>query len=249
MSFSLFISLFSLSLERKRENGRYKRRGCVSNALGFFTAREKKERSEEENEKVKKRKKKEKKHTSCQSGGFSNLPRLGLSFPPSTFSAVDLPIPFVPTSPSTCPGRGTGSLWSLNEFGPYRWVHSRSRFFGRLMIMIASKGHFLTQMPQPMQSSSEIQASLEEAETSMQSFPDVLFFLVWVKRFLKVRRERRRPSLSLLSLLLRSSLISSHSPTLTTGQLFLHSWRHFFGLHLYVSRGGGGGKRMKKGRN
>jgi len=39
------------------------------------------------------------------------------------------------------------------------------------MIMMASKGHFLTQMPQPMQSSSEIQASLEEAETSMQSFP------------------------------------------------------------------------------
>jgi len=39
------------------------------------------------------------------------------------------------------------------------------------MIMMASKGHFFTQMPQPMQSSSEIQASLEEAETSMQSFP------------------------------------------------------------------------------
>jgi len=39
------------------------------------------------------------------------------------------------------------------------------------MIMIASKGHFFTQMPQPMQSSSEIQASLEEGLTSMQSFP------------------------------------------------------------------------------
>ncbi|KAJ1449668.1 hypothetical protein M885DRAFT_448901 [Pelagophyceae sp. CCMP2097] len=36
---------------------------------------------------------------------------------------------------------------------------------------MASKGHFLTQMPQPMQSSSEMNASLEAGATSMQSLP------------------------------------------------------------------------------
>jgi hypothetical protein len=40
----------------------------------------------------------------------TNLPRLGFSFPANTFSAVDFPIPFVPTSPKTCPGLGTGNL-------------------------------------------------------------------------------------------------------------------------------------------
>ena len=35
----------------------------------------------------------------------------------------------------------------------------------------ASNGHFLVQMLQPMQSSSEIHASLSVAFTSMQSFP------------------------------------------------------------------------------
>ena len=38
------------------------------------------------------------------------MPRLGLSLPARIFNAVDLPIPLVPTSPRTCPGRGTGSL-------------------------------------------------------------------------------------------------------------------------------------------
>lgn len=42
----------------------------------------------------------------------SNLPRLGLSLPASTLSAVDLPMPFVPTRPSTCPGLGTGNLYT-----------------------------------------------------------------------------------------------------------------------------------------
>ncbi len=44
----------------------------------------------------------------------SNLPRFGLSLPASTLSAVDLPIPLVPTRPSTCPGRGTGSLHAIH---------------------------------------------------------------------------------------------------------------------------------------
>ena len=33
-------------------------------------------------------------------------------------------------------------LCSLKEFGPYLCMVSRSRFFGKLMIMMASKGHF-----------------------------------------------------------------------------------------------------------
>ena len=116
-----------------------------------------------------------------------NLPRLGLSLPASTLMAVDLPMPLVPTSPNTCPGRGIGNLagnklgcskpWpaashaarqdtapsdpllvqpakslpmrpekvylcSLKEFAPYLCVVSFSRFLGRLMIMMASNGHF-----------------------------------------------------------------------------------------------------------
>jgi len=37
-------------------------------------------------------------------------PKLGFNFPAKTLSAVDFPIPFVPTKPSTCPGLGTGNL-------------------------------------------------------------------------------------------------------------------------------------------
>ena len=44
----------------------------------------------------------------------SKRPRLGLSLPARTLRAVDLPMPFVPTSPSTCPGLGTGSLRGQN---------------------------------------------------------------------------------------------------------------------------------------
>ena len=49
----------------------------------------------------------------CESALTENLPRLGLSFPASTLMAVDLPMPLVPTRPSTCPGRGVGSLHVL----------------------------------------------------------------------------------------------------------------------------------------
>ena len=88
-------------------------------------------------------------------------------------------------------------LCSLKELGPYRCVVSFSRFFGRLMIIIASNGHFcahpipsspyipafkallgcacqqrtFTQIPQPMHSSSEIQAVFEVGATSMHSLP------------------------------------------------------------------------------
>ncbi|KAI9336789.1 hypothetical protein BDR26DRAFT_864609 [Obelidium mucronatum] len=56
---------------------------------------------------------------------------------------------------------------------------------------MASKGHFLTQIPHPIHNSSERNAIFEFTATSIQSFP-----------------------------------------ILTTGQPFLHSCLHFFGLHL-----------------
>ena len=99
------------------------------------------------------------------------MPRLGFSLPLRIFSAVDLPMPFVPTRPRTCPGRGMGRRCSLKLFGPYRCVVSFSRFFGRLMICTASNGHFLTQMPHPMHSSSEMYAIFELPLTSMHSLP------------------------------------------------------------------------------
>ena len=71
-----------------------------------------------------------------------NLPRFGFCLPAKIFNAVDLPIPLVPTSPSTSPGRGVGSRWSLNELAPYLSVVSFSRLLGRLMMVIASNGHF-----------------------------------------------------------------------------------------------------------
>ncbi|KAI1769444.1 hypothetical protein GGR53DRAFT_472513 [Hypoxylon sp. FL1150] len=39
------------------------------------------------------------------------------------------------------------------------------------MIVMASKGHFLGQIPQPMQRLSEMKAILDSGLTSMQSFP------------------------------------------------------------------------------
>ncbi|KXS17198.1 hypothetical protein M427DRAFT_97259, partial [Gonapodya prolifera JEL478] len=76
---------------------------------------------------------------------------------------------------------------------------------------IASKGHFFTQIPQPMQSSSEMNAILESGATSIQSFP-------------VVQSSKR--------LLGTSRFINFNSPILTTGHDFLHSCRHFLGLHL-----------------
>jgi len=42
-----------------------------------------------------------------------NLPRLGFNFPDRILSAVDFPIPFVPTKPKTFPGLGTGNLQEI----------------------------------------------------------------------------------------------------------------------------------------
>ena len=98
-------------------------------------------------------------------------PKFGFSFPDKIFNAVLLPIPFVPTSPSTCPGLGMGNRCNLKLLAPYRWVTCVSRLVGRLMMLMASKGHFFGQMPQPMQRRSEMKAILLVGSTSMQSLP------------------------------------------------------------------------------
>ncbi len=89
-------------------------------------------------------------------------------------------MPLVPTSPSTCPGLGVGSRTSLNELALYRKTVSFYMFLGRLMILMARKGHFFTHSPQPMHSTSEIMQILDYLTTSMQSLSDLLigqFFL------------------------------------------------------------------------
>ena len=113
------------------------------------------------------------------------------SLPAKILRAVDFPIPLVPTSPKTHPGLGVGNLCNLKELAEYLCVVSLLKFDGKLIIPMASKGHFLTQIPHPMHNSSEMKAILSFGVTSMQSLP--------------IR---------------------------TTGQDFLHSCRHLFGLHL-----------------
>ena len=41
------------------------------------------------------------------------------------------------------------------------------------MILIAPKGHFFTQIPQPIHSLSDMNAILEDSVTSIHSFPDL----------------------------------------------------------------------------
>jgi hypothetical protein len=53
-----------------------------------------------------------------QSGGFSKAPKFGRKLPLKILSAVDLPVPFDPTKPSTWPGLGVGNLCNLNAFAP-----------------------------------------------------------------------------------------------------------------------------------
>lgn len=59
----------------------------------------------------------------------------------------------------------------MKLFAEYLWVTWVSRFVGKLMIVIASKGHFFGQIPHPMQRLSEMKAIRESEVTSMQSFP------------------------------------------------------------------------------
>lgn len=46
-------------------------------------------------------------------------PKLSFNFPAKTLSAVDFPMPLVPTKPRTCPGLRTGNL-RMN----YQWLAS-----------------------------------------------------------------------------------------------------------------------------
>lgn len=46
------------------------------------------------------------------------FPKLGFNFPAKTRNAVVFPVPFEPTRPKTCPGRGVGKRCNLNELGP-----------------------------------------------------------------------------------------------------------------------------------
>ena len=46
-----------------------------------------------------------------------------------------------------------------------------SRFVGRLMMLMAPNGHFLTQIPHPIHNLSEMKAIFDSGATSMQSFP------------------------------------------------------------------------------
>ncbi len=83
-------------------------------------------------------------------------------------------MPFVPTRPKMLLTLGVGSRCKTNLLSPYRCVISLGKFLGKFIILIASKGHFRTQILHPIHNSSEIFACLSFYVTSMQIFP-ILF--------------------------------------------------------------------------
>lgn len=83
-----------------------------------------------------------------------------------------MPIPLVPTRPSTWPGLGVGSLCNLKEFMPYLCTQSLVRFLGRFIIFRAPKGHFFTHRPHPMHRGSFNVTILSVGPTSMHNLPD-----------------------------------------------------------------------------
>lgn len=138
-------------------------------------------------------------NTACQSGGSLNCPRLGFNFPDKILRAVDLPIPLVPTSPSTCPGRGDGRRWSLNELAAYRWVTSESRLVGRLMMLMAPKGHFLGQIPHPkiittretsISTDTEISRDYGEKQTTELPRWKRFYLLAWLQYIISQYAQR-----------------------------------------------------------
>ena len=88
------------------------------------------------------------------------MPKLGLISPERTLRVVLFPIPFWPSKPKTVPWEGIGSLKSLKAFSPNLWLQSFSNSSGKFTIEMDLKGHFLTQMPHPLQSFSEIRILL-----------------------------------------------------------------------------------------
>ena len=90
-----------------------------------------------------------------QSGGELYLPKFGTISPESILRIVDLPIPFCPNKPRTNPEEGAGRWKSANELGPKRWLQPSSSSSGKFTMERAPNGHFLTQMPHPIQDISE----------------------------------------------------------------------------------------------
>lgn len=100
-----------------------------------------------------------------QEGRSSSSPRLGLIFLVKTCKAVVFPIPLVPTSPSMEPFLGMGSLCKTNLLAPNLWETWSGRSVGRFIILIASKGHFLTQRLHPIQRTSLMTANGSDLST------------------------------------------------------------------------------------
>jgi hypothetical protein len=67
-------------------------------------------------------------------------------------------MPFWPIKPSTVPGEGMGKRKSLKLFSLKRWLQSFSSSSGRLTMLMALKGHFLTHIPQPLHRVSDMTA-------------------------------------------------------------------------------------------
>jgi hypothetical protein len=106
-----------------------------------------------------------------------------------------------------------------------------------------------TQMPQPMHSSSEMKAIFDCEETSIQSLPapqththTCSAVVQWIRYpdarvFAKTIFSRTERRWELRKDEEENGVVEEwgegkHGPVFTTGQLFLHSWRHFLGLHL-----------------
>ena len=94
--------------------------------------------------------------SSHQTSSASKSPRFGIIEPLRMLNAVYFPIPFGPSIPTTDSLDGVGNLNSLNPFNEYRCIISLSSSAGNCVIIRASCGHLLTQIPHPMQSDSEI---------------------------------------------------------------------------------------------
>ena len=163
------------------------------------------------------------------------------------------PIPFVPTKPRTCPGLGVGKRCNLNALAVYRCVTSDSRFVGKLMMAIASKGHlerahrcgedqdgewiidvchphFFTQMPQPMHRNSEIKAILSVVFTSIHSFPAEATHQHRLSKDPTITHPYE-PQDKTMTHEFRNQTLQHEADKRT----FLHSCAHLLGLHLFAS--------------
>lgn len=101
------------------------------------------------------------------------------------------------------------------EFSQYKLVQSTAKLT-------------LEQMPQPIHNGSEIEAIFDSGVTSIHSFPvekkeysaEFLAKNVWIQEQTENEKVHIKTSI--------------HIPIRTTGQDFLHSCLHLFGLHLSV---------------